>query len=115
MPVTIWHNPRCSKSRQTLSLLEERDVAPEIVLYLEEPPSPEQLDAVLGMMNREPREVMRAGEAVYKELGLGDPTLDRSALIRAMSENPILIERPIVIYDGQAAIGRPPESVLKIL
>lgn len=115
MPVTIWHNPRCSKSRQTLSLLEERDVAPEIVLYLEEPPSPERLEAVLGMLNREPREAMRTGEAVYKELGLGDPTLDRSALIRSMAENPILIERPIVISGDKAAIGRPPQSVLEIL
>ena len=115
MSVTIYHNPRCSKSRQTLALLEERGVEPEIVRYLETPPSAEELRAILDLLGVGPRELMRKKEKVYAELGLDDPALDEDALIAAMVANPILIERPIVVADGKAAIGRPPERVLDIV
>lgn len=115
MQVTIWHNPRCSKSRQTMALLNERGIDPEVFLYLETPPSTEAIDYVLNLLGRKPRDVMRKGEAVYNELNLGDPELERDALVAAMAQNPILIERPIVINGSRAAIGRPPESVLDIL
>lgn len=115
MPVTIFHNPRCSKSRQTLALLQERDVEPEIVEYLKNPPSAEALKELLTQLGLSPRELMRRGEAVYKELNLKDPALSDDALIAAMVENPILIERPIVSTGGKAALGRPPEAVLDIL
>ncbi len=115
MAVTIYHNPRCSKSRQTLALLEERGVTPEIVLYLETPPSADTLTAVLTSLGKSPREIIRQGEAPYKELDLGDAALTDEALIHAMAENPILIERPIVVNGAKAAIGRPPEAVLDIL
>ena len=115
MSVTIYHNPRCSKSRATLSLLESRGVDPEIIHYLETPPDAEQLDALLDMLGCEPRDAMRHKEAPYATLGLDEPTLTRSALIEAMVANPILIERPIVVAGQRAAIGRPPESVLDLL
>lgn len=115
MAVTIYHNPRCSKSRQTLKLLQERDVDPEIVEYLESPPDAGQLSRLLDLLGLEPRQLIRTGEAVYKELNLGDGNLGRDALIAAMVENPILIERPIVVAGGKARIGRPPERVLEIL
>ena len=115
MTVTIYHNPRCSKSRQTLALLEERGVALEVVPYLEDPPNAAELDRILRLLGLEPRELMRRKEAPYKENGLDDPTLSRETLIAAMIDNPILIERPIVVAGGKAAIGRPPESVLDIL
>lgn len=113
--ITIYHNPRCSKSRQTLSLLQEKGVEPEIVEYLKAPPTRETLSELLDQLGLEPREVMRRKEAVYKELNLADPGLSRDALIAAMVENPILIERPIVSANGKAALGRPPEAVLEIL
>ncbi len=115
MSIKIYHNPRCSKSRQTLQLLEDNNVKPEIVEYLKTPPSREELEQVLGMLGLEPRELMRTKEKKYKELGLEDPGLSRDQLITAMLEHPGLIERPIVIKDGKAAIGRPPEQVLEIL
>ena len=115
MQVTIWHNPRCSKSRQTMALLTERGIDPEVYLYLETPPSAETIETVLKLLGHKPRDVMRKSEAVYSELNLSDPGLDRDALVAAMAQNPILIERPIVINGGRAAVGRPPESVLDIL
>ena len=115
MTVTILHNPRCSKSRQTLQLITERGIEPEIVEYLQSPPDAAQLDRILQQLGKEPREVMRRGETVYKELGLDDPSLDRAALIEAMVKHPILIERPVVLANGKAALGRPPEAVLDIL
>ena len=115
MTVRIYHNPRCSKSRQTLALLQEKGIEPEVVEYLKTPPSAAELDGLLTAMGLEPREAMRRKEAPYKELGLDDPALDRAALVKAMVENPILIERPIVAKDGKAAMGRPPEAVLEIL
>ena len=111
---TIWHNPRCSKSRQTLALLEENDVSPEVVLYLDTPPSTSELRKVLKMLGLAPRELMRKGESLYKELALAEVE-DNNALLQAMADNPKLIERPVVIRNGQARIGRPPESVLEIL
>jgi arsenate reductase (glutaredoxin) len=115
MTVTIYHNPRCSKSRQTLALLEEKGVKPKIVDYLKEPPSAVELKRILKKLGLKPRDVMRKGESVYAELGLEDKDLKDDALIALMVENPILIERPIVVAGDKAAIGRPPESVLKIL
>lgn len=111
----ILHNPRCSKSRATLDLLRDRGIEPEIVLYREAPPTPAQLDRILTLLGREPRELMRKGEPEYAELRLDDPNLGRDDLIAAMVAHPILIERPIVLANGKAAIGRPPEAVLAIL
>ena len=115
MAVTIYHNPRCSKSRQALALLKARGVEPEIVEYLKTPPDEETLAGLLRMLAKEPREIMRKGEKPYKELGLVDHELDADRLIAAMVANPILIERPIVVKDDRAALGRPPEAVLEIL
>lgn len=113
--VEIWHNPRCSKSRQTLALLEERGIEPAVVRYLEDPPDADRLREVLGLLDMTPRELMRTREAAYKELELGEPSLDEDALIEAMVSRPKLIERPVVITSKGAAVGRPPESVLEIL
>lgn len=115
MAVTIYHNPRCSKSRQTLNILQERDIDPDIVEYLNTPPDAGQLAAILDLLGLEPRELMRSGESAYKQLNLDNEELSRDELIAAMVENPILIERPIVVSDRGARIGRPPESVLEIL
>jgi arsenate reductase len=115
MTVTILHNPRCSKSRATLSLLGDRGIEPRIVEYLETPPSAEEFRAILDKLGLGPRDVIRKGEKVYKELELGDPSLSDTALITAMVEHPILIERPIVVKGAKAALGRPPEKVLEIL
>lgn len=112
---TIYHNPRCSKSRATLALLEERGLDPLIVDYLKAPPSAPELQALLDKLKMKPRDLMRKGEAPYKELGLADEDIADEKLIRAMVENPILIERPIVVMGNKARIGRPPESVLEIL
>lgn len=115
MSVTILHNPRCSKSRQTLALLKERGVEPEIVEYLATPPTTQGLKEILAKLGLGPRDIIRKGEAIYKELELGDSSLPDNALITAMVEHPILIERPIVMKGDKAAVGRPPESVLEIL
>ena len=115
MPVTIYHNPRCSKSRQTLALLNERGLEVEIVEYLKSPPDAATLAGLLDGLGLDPRQLMRKKEAAYKELGLDDPALDRAALIAAMVENPVLIERPIVVAGARVALGRPPEAVLDIL
>lgn len=115
MTITIYHNPRCSKSRQTLALLEERGIKPTIREYLTNVPSADEIDEILRMLSMEPRDLMRKNEAQYKENGLGDLSLSRDDLIDAMVAHPKLIERPIVINGGEARIGRPPESVLEIL
>lgn len=115
MVTTIYHNPRCSKSRQTLALLEERGISPRIVEYLKTPPSAAELKTILKRLGLRPRDLMRKGEPLYAELGLKDRDLDDDALIALMVANPMLIERPIVVRGGKAAIGRPPESVLEIL
>lgn len=115
MTVTIYHNPRCSKSRQTLELLRARAIEPEIVSYLETPPGAAEVGRVLNLLDMAPRDLMRKGEVAYRESGLDNPELTREALIAAMVAHPILIERPIVLANGKAALGRPPEKVLEIL
>jgi arsenate reductase len=114
MPLVLYHNPRCSNSRAALKLLEDAGKKPEIFLYLENPPSAAELKELLGKLGVGPRALMRSKEPIYKELGLADPALTDAALIRAMVENPILIERPILIAGKRAVIGRPPERVLEI-
>ena len=115
MAVTIYHNPRCSKSRETLRLLQERGIEPEIVEYLKTPPSADQIEAVLSRLGIEPRALMRTKEAAYREAAMGDERLTRRQLIDLMIAHPIVIERPIVVNGAHAALGRPPESVLAIL
>lgn len=111
----LYHNTRCSKSRGALELLNARGLSPEIVYYLETPPSPAELRELLRMLGTGARGLLRAGEAEYAELGLADPALDDDALIAAMATHPQLIERPVFVHDGRAVIGRPPERVLEIL
>lgn len=115
MSVTIYHNPRCSKSRQTLALLEEKGVAPKIIDYLKEPPTVAELKAILKKLKLGPRDLMRKKEEPYKKLKLDNPKLTGDQLIKAMVDNPVLIERPIVVKGAKAALGRPPEQVLDIL
>lgn len=114
-PTRIFHNPRCSKSRQTLELLREQGVEPEIIRYLETPPTEQILEQILQALDIGPRELMRTGEKEYREQGLDDPELDRETLVKAMVATPKLIERPIVIRGNKVALGRPPENVLNIL
>ena len=113
--LTIYHNPRCSKSRATLALLEERGFEPKIVRYLENPPSANELKTILAALGKPPRDIIRKGESAFKDLRLADEKLSDAALLSAMADNPILIERPIVVNGARAAIGRPPEAVLQIL
>ena len=115
MSVTIYHNPRCSKSRQTLTLLQEQGIEPEVVLYLETPPDTDTLKSLLSQLGMGARELLRKGEQEFKENNLKDSALSEDELIAAMVSHPKLIERPIVVNKGQARIGRPPESVLEIL
>lgn len=115
MSVTLYHNPRCSKSRQTLALLQEKGIEPTIVEYLKTPPSVGELKDILAKLGKEPRELMRRKEAEYGDNGLDNTALDNDALIAAMVSHPKLIERPIVLANGKAALGRPPEDVLVIL
>ncbi len=115
MPIRLYHNPRCSKSREALALLRERGVQPQVVEYLKQPLSAAQIERLLLQLGLEPRALMRRGEAVYKELNLDDPALSRKALIDAMAQQPILIERPIAVRGERAVIGRPPERVLDLL
>jgi len=115
MSVTIYHNPRCSKSRQTLELLKQQGQDPDIVEYLQTPPSRDELVAILDMLGLQPRDLMRKKEPEYKENNLDNQSLSRDELIDAMLRYPKLIERPIVIANGKAAIGRPPEKILEIL
>jgi arsenate reductase len=110
---TIWHNPRCSKSRATLALIEERGITPDIRRYLDDAPSESEIREVLALLDIPADNLVRKGEALFKELGLKDA--DEDTLIKAMAENPKLVERPVVIKDGKASLGRPPESVLDIL
>ena len=114
MSIKIYHNPRCSKSRNTLALLEEQGIDAEVVKYLDAPPSKEELKELLKMLGMSPRELIRTKEEVYKELGLKD-VADEEALIEAKVANPKLIERPVVVKDGKAVIGRPIENVVELL
>jgi arsenate reductase len=113
--IVLWHNPRCSKSRQALALLRERGIEPTLRLYLEQPPDVAELDALLTALALEPRELLRRDEAAYRDAGLDVPTLDRAALVAAMVAQPILIQRPIAVSAGRAVVGRPPERVLELL
>lgn len=113
--MTLYHNPRCSKSRSALQLLEDRGFNPTIVRYLETPPSADQLQALLAKLGIGPRQLLRTGEDEYKTLGLNDPQLTDAQLIDAMVSQPKLIERPILVVGDKAVIGRPPENVLEIL
>ncbi|HGD3788496.1 TPA: arsenate reductase (glutaredoxin) [Enterobacter roggenkampii] len=114
--VKIYHNPRCSKSRDTLSLLKSNGVEPEVVLYLDTPPDAQTLRQLLHMLGMgSARDLTRKKEDLYTSLNLNDDRLSEDRLIQAMVENPKLIERPIVVANGQARIGRPPEDVLEIL
>lgn len=115
MEITLYHNPRCSKSRQTLELLEQNKIGMTVVEYLKTPPTHQQLDNILQGLKMQPRELIRKGQAEYKALSLDDETLSRDQLIIAMIGSPILIERPILVAGDKVAIGRPPENVLTIL
>lgn len=113
--LTLYHNPRCSKSRGALELLEARGLAPTVVRYLETPPTARELQALLGKLNISARQLLRSGEDEYKTLNLADASLSEAQLIEAMVQHPKLIERPILIAGDKAVIGRPPEKVLEIL
>ena len=113
--ITIYHNPRCSKSRQALEMLDSRGVEADIVEYLKTPPDVGQLTEILDLLGMEPRDLMRANEPEYKDNKLDDPELSREQLIQAMVDYPRLIQRPIVLGNGKAALGRPPEKILGIL
>lgn len=115
LAVKLYHNPRCSKSRKALQLIESEGIKPDIIEYLKHPPSYQELAQLLDLLGLEPRQLMRTGEKLYKENNLGDPNLSREDLIKAMTEHPKLIERPILIHDGRAVLGRPPEKILEIL
>ena len=111
---TIWHNPRCSKSRQTLDLLQQHGIEPKVVLYLETPPSVDEIKSVLKKLNLSAEQIIRKKEMAYAELIHGK-SLSADKLVEIMHKNPILIERPIVISGNQAAIGRPPENILELM
>ncbi len=115
MEVIIYHNPRCSKSRQTLELITQNNITPVVIEYLKTPPTHQQLDSILRGLDIEPRQLIRTNEAEYKELKLDNPELSRDVLIEAMISTPKLIERPIVVAGDEIVIGRPPEAVLAIL
>ena len=111
---TIYHNPRCSKSRQTLQLLEDNNIQADVVLYLETPPDSTTLKDILGKLGISARELLRTGEDAYKENNLKNNSLSEDDLIAAMTAHPKLIQRPIVVHGNKAAIGRPPEQVLEL-
>ncbi|MCD6035322.1 MAG: arsC [Rickettsiales bacterium] len=113
--ITLYHNPRCSKSREALALLESRGVATQVVEYLKTPPSVQELEAILAALKLPPRELMRKKEPEYKALGLDNPALNDKELIQAMAAHPVLIERPIAIHKGKAAVGRPPEKIFEVV
>jgi arsenate reductase len=115
MELKLYHNPKYSKSRQALALLTERGLEPQVIEYLKTPPSAQELDALLTMLGRAPRELLRTGEPAYLEQGMDDASLTRAELIARMVASPIVIERPIAVCGARAVIGRPPERVLEIL
>ncbi|MFT5164582.1 MAG: arsenate reductase [Alteromonadaceae bacterium] len=114
MAITIYHNPRCSKSRQTLQLLQDNNIDAAVVQYLNEPLSAEQINTLLGQLNMTARQLMRVKDALYKELNLKDDSLSEDQLIQAIADNPKLMERPVVVNGDAAKIGRPPEQVLEL-
>ena len=113
--ITIYHNPRCSKSRATLALLEENEVNPEIVYYLDKPPTPAELKALLGKLGMSLREILRSSEPEFEELGLGDEALSDEIVLDLVCKHPRLIQRPIVVQGERAVLGRPPENVFELL
>ena len=115
MSITIYHNPKCSKSRQTLKLLEEQATGIDVIEYLKNPPTVKKLKEILSLLKISPRELMRKKETEYKELMLSNSNLSDKDLIESMIKHPILIERPIVLANGKAVLGRPPENVLNII
>ena len=115
MSITIYHNPKCSKSRKTLKLLEEKVIDIDVIEYLKDPPTIKNIKLILSLLEISPRDLMRKKEAEYKELSLNNSDLNDEDLIEFMVNHPILIERPIVLANGKAALGRPPENVLNIL
>jgi arsenate reductase len=115
MTVTIWHNPRCSKSRQTLALLQEKGVTPTIREYLRQPPSKAEVEALLDMVGGEPAALIRDGEAEFKALGKRKAEMSKADVAKAIAAHPVLLQRPIVVAGKKAAIGRPPEAVLPLL
>ncbi len=116
MTIQIYHNPRCSKSRETLQLLQQQGITPEIILYLDNPPDVATLKNLLKKLGfSEPRQLIRKGEEIYKQLGLASPSLSDEDLLAAMAEHPKLIERPIVVKGDNARLGRPPENVLTLV
>lgn len=115
MTVTIYHNPRCSKSRETLALIEAQGIDPVVIRYLETPPDAATLRRILEQLDVDAREILRTGESAYKELGLADASLSQDLLIEAIAAHPELLQRPIVVAGDKARIGRPPESVLEII
>ncbi len=112
---TIYHNPRCSKSRATLALLKSRGIEPEIVLYLQQPPDAGTLKSISRQLGGSMKDFIRDGEDIYQQLGLDKDTLTEQQLIETVVQHPILLERPIVVNNGKAALGRPPENVLSII
>lgn len=115
MAIQIWHNPRCSKSRETLALLESKGISPEVYLYLNEAPDADKIQDVLNKLNITARELLRTSEEAYKTQNLKDKTLSDATLISAMAEEPKLIQRPIVVNGTKAKLGRPPEQTLDIV
>lgn len=115
MTTRIYHNPRCSKSRKTLELLRDAGHEPEIVEYLTNPPTPAEIRSILNLLQCEPRDIMRTTEAEYVDNNLDREDLNEDALVQALHDYPRIMQRPIVIRDGKAAIGRPPENVLGLL
>lgn len=115
MPVTLYHNPRCTKSRQTLALLEQRGIQLKVIDYLVTPPTEAELKRIIKLLGITPSELLRKKEPEYKQAGLDKPDVPDADIIRAMVQHPRLIERPIVVARNKAALGRPPEKVLKIL
>lgn len=115
MTVTIWHNPRCSKSRQTLELLKSKGVEPKVREYLKEPPSKAEVEKLLDQVGGDPKELIRDGETEFKALKLRKADLARSDIVTAIVAHPVLLQRPVVVAGSRAAIGRPPEAVLPLL
>jgi len=112
---TIYHNPRCSKSRQTLTILQEKGIQPEIILYLETPLDANELSRLIKKLGIQVRDLLRKGEDDYKQLGLKDPSMSETDILDAMSRHPKLIERPIVVKGDNAVLGQPPENVLELI
>lgn len=115
MTVTIWHNPRCSKSRETLALLEEKGIAPTVREYLKQPPTKAEIETLLDQLGGDAVALIRDGEAEFKALGKKKAELSRADIVKAISAHPVLLQRPIVVKGKRAAIGRPPEAVLPLL